>query len=102
MWWCCPSWPPETPDEEADFSFWSSATDICRDATVVVRVSISFTRSAMVGSDMAEGIDAAADGGERAEWVGGTTDGDEERLVADTRMSRAPGPRVAGPRLRSS
>jgi hypothetical protein len=94
--------PPGPPDEEADFSFWSSATDICRNATVVVRVSISFVRLAVVGSDMAEGIDATTDGGERVEWVGGTADGDEERLVADTRLSRASGPRVAGPRLRSS
>jgi hypothetical protein len=68
----------------------------------VVKVSISFARSAVDGADMVEGLDAAADGGERAEWVGGTTDGDEERLVTDTRLSRAPGPRVAGPRLRSS
>jgi hypothetical protein len=68
----------------------------------VVRVSISFTRSAVVGSVMAEGIDVAANGGERAGWVGGTADGDEERLVADTRLSRVSGPRVAGPRLRSS
>jgi hypothetical protein len=89
-------------DEEADFSFWRSATDIYRDATIVVRVSISFARSAVVGSDMAEGIDATVDGGERAEWVGGTADGDEEHLVTDTRLSRASGPRVAGPRLRSS
>jgi hypothetical protein len=68
----------------------------------MVKVSISFTRSAVDGAVMAEGLDAAADGGERAEWVGNTVEGDEERLVADTRLSRAPGPRVAGPRLRSS
>jgi hypothetical protein len=51
---------------------------------------------------MAEGLNAAADGGERAEWVGGTADGDEDRMVADTRLSRATRPRVAGPKLRSS
>jgi hypothetical protein len=51
---------------------------------------------------MAEGIDAAADGGELTKWVGGTADGAEERLVADTRFSRASGPRVAGTRLRGS
>jgi hypothetical protein len=76
--------------------------DVCRDTTVVVRVSISFARSAVVSSDMAAGIDAVANGGERAGRVGGTEDGDEELLVADTRLSRASGPRVAGPRLRSS
>jgi hypothetical protein len=75
--------------------------DVCRDATVVVRVSISFTRSAVVGSDMAEGIDAAANGGERAVRGGGAVDEDELRLVADTRLSRASGPRVADPWLRS-
>jgi hypothetical protein len=68
----------------------------------MVRVSISLARSAVVGSDMDEGIDAMANGGERAGWVGGTADGDEECLVADTKLSRASGLRVAGPRLRSS
>jgi hypothetical protein len=68
----------------------------------VVRVSISFARSTVVGSNMAEGIDAAANGGERAMLGGGAADEDEERRVADTRLSRASGPRVAGPWLRSS
>jgi hypothetical protein len=94
--------PRERPMRRQTSLSGAQAMDICRDATVVVRVSISFARSAVVGSDMAEGIDATADGGERAEWVGGTADGDEECLVAKTRLSRALGPRVAGPRLRSS
>jgi hypothetical protein len=102
---------PGPPDEEADFSFWSSATDVCRDATVVVRVSIIFARSAVVGSDMAEGIDTTANGGERGGLGGGAAlggccgggeDEDKERRVADTRLSRASGPRVADPWLRSS
>jgi hypothetical protein len=76
--------------------------DICRDATVVVKVSISFVGSAVDGADMVEGLDAVANGGERAEWVGGTADGDEECLVTDTRLSRLPGPWVADPRLQSS
>jgi hypothetical protein len=77
----------------------------------MVRVSISFSRSAVVGSDMAEGIEAAANGGK---WgglgggaavggcCGGGADEDDERRVADNRLSRASGPRVAGPWLRSS
>jgi hypothetical protein len=102
---------PGPPDEEADFSFWSSAMDVCRDATVVVRVSIIFARSAVVGSDMAEGIDTTANGGERGGLGGGAAlggccgggeDEDKERRVADTRLSRASGPRVADPWLRSS
>jgi hypothetical protein len=102
---------PGPPDEEVDFSFWSSATDVCRDATVVVRVSIIFARSAVVGSDMAEGIDTTANGGERGGLGGGAAlggccgggeDEDKERRVADTRLSRASGPRVADPWLRSS
>jgi hypothetical protein len=110
-WWCYPSWPPRPPDEEAGFSFWSSTTDVCRDATVVVRVSIILARSAVVGSDMAEVIDAADDGGERGglggsaavvRCCGGGADEDEERRVVDTRLSRTSGPRVDGPWLRSS
>jgi hypothetical protein len=81
MW--CPSWPPRLPDEEADFSFWSSATDVCRDGTVMVRVSIIFARSAVVGADMAEGIDTAANGGERGGLGGGAAVGD---VVAVERM----------------
>jgi hypothetical protein len=77
----------------------------------VVRVSISFARLAVVSSDMVEGIDAAANGGERSGLGGGATvggccgdeaDEDEEHRIADIRLSRASGPRVDGPWLRSS
>ena len=65
----------------------------------------------MVGSAMADVTEAAADGGERGGLDGGVEVGgccgngaeeDEERLEADTRLSRASRPRVAGPWLRNS
>jgi hypothetical protein len=42
----------------------------------MVRVSIIFARSAVVGADMAEGIDVAANGGERGGLGGGASVGD--------------------------
>jgi len=92
-------------------SFWSSTTDACRDVTVVVKVSIILARSAMVGSAMADVTEAAADGGERGGLDGGVEVGgccgngaeeDEERLEADTRLSRTSAPKTGGPRLWSS
>ena len=65
----------------------------------------------MVGSAMADVTEAEADGGERGGLGGGVevegccgngAEEDEERLEADTRLSRASRPRVAGPWLRSS
>jgi hypothetical protein len=79
---------------------------VYRDATVVAKVSIIMARSAVVGSDMAKGIDVVADGGERGGLSGGTVVGgccgggaveDEEHRVSDTRLSRMSRLRVAGP-----
>ncbi|KAG8065119.1 hypothetical protein GUJ93_ZPchr0004g40457 [Zizania palustris] len=91
-----------SPDEEAVFSFWSSATDVCRVATVMVRVSIRRVRSAVVGSDMADWGDAAANrgvwgglfGGAAVEDCCGGANEDEECWESDTRLSRASGPRM--------
>jgi hypothetical protein len=49
----------------------------------VVRVSIIFARSTVVGSDVAEGINAAANGDERGGLGGGAAVGD---VVAAERM----------------
>ena len=97
--WCCPSWAPAVLDEEVDLSFWSAATDVCRDATVAVKASIIVARSAVVGSAMPEVTEATADGGD-----GGVlgADAKEDRLEPDTKLSRASVPKTAGPRLRSS
>jgi hypothetical protein len=98
-------------DEEEDFSFCSAATVVYRFVTVVVRDSIILARSAVVGSDMAEVTEAAANGGdggglgkdaEAMVGCGGGAEDDKERLEPDTRLSRASNPRIAGPRLRSS
>jgi hypothetical protein len=81
-----------------------------RDVTVVVKFSIILARSAVVRSAMAEVTNTAADGGvfgglgggvEIAGWCDAAED-DEERLEADTRLSRTSGLRVDGPWLRSS
>ena len=101
--WCCPSWLISAADEEADFSFWRAATDDCRDVTVAVRASIILAKSAVVGSDMAEETEAAADGGDGGGRGGGcSVEEAEERLEPDTKLSRASVPKTAGPRLRSS
>ena len=109
--WCCPSWAPSALDEEADLSFWSAATDVCRDATVAVKASIILARSAVVGFAMPEVTETAADGGDGgvlgadagvAAGCGWSVDEEEDRLEPDTKLSRASVPKTAGPRLRSS
>ena len=108
--WCCPSWAPAVLDEEVDLSFWSAATDVCRDATVAVKASIILAKSAVVGSAMAEVTEATADGGDGGglgadagvEAGCGGVDEEEERLEPDTKLSRTSVPKTAGPRLRSS
>jgi hypothetical protein len=97
--------------EDKDFSLWSIATDDFKDATLVVKASISLAMSAVVGSTMVDVTEVAADGDERGGLGGGTevegccsggADEYEECLEYDTRLSRALGPSVAGPRLQSS
>jgi hypothetical protein len=73
------------------------ATSAFRDVISADRLLISFKRSAMVGSAMAADGDGAgaADEDVAAAWA-------EDRVDRDTRLSRTSGPRLAGPRLRSS
>jgi hypothetical protein len=74
-----------------------------------VRVWMSFAKSAMVGLAMGEDMEAVEDEGEVgtngvavAGWAGGGAAEEEERLEADTRLSRALAPKVGGPWLLSS
>lgn len=96
--------------EDEDFSLWSIATVDYKEATLVVKASINLARSAVVGSSMVDVTEAAADGDEKGGLGGGTevegfcggdAEEDEECLESDTRLSRALGPSVARPRLRS-
>jgi len=76
---------------------WRALTDATRDSTVVLRSS--------TWSPMAAAQDAAnEDDGDGGVAAGGGEGcgGGEDRLDRDTRLSRTSGPRVAGPRLRSS
>jgi len=73
------------------------------------RVSMSFAKSVVVGSAMGDDMWAVEDEGEvgiggmvAAGWTGGGAAEEEDRLEADTRLSRAWAPRVAGPLLLSS
>jgi len=68
-----------------------------------VRVWMSFAKSAVVGSAMGEDMEAVEDEGEvgtygvvAAGWAG-VGAAEEERLEADTRLSRALVPKTAGP-----
>ena len=118
--WCCPSPPGPGPDDEFSLSFFSVATSACREVIVLERPAISLARSALDGSTMRVGgaaagdeVGAAAGGGvagadgagiaaRAGAAVGGSAEREEEDRDRDTRLSRASGPRVAGPRLRSS
>lgn len=87
-----------------------AAIEACISFMAVVRASTEVLRS--LGSPMPGGQDApedesedggaAAGGGEDVAGGGETARRGEDRLERDTRLSRASGPRVAGPRLRSS
>jgi len=73
-----------------------------------VRVRMSLAKSVVVGSAMGDDMEAVEDEGEvgtdgvaAAGWAGGGA-AEEERLEADTRLSRALVPKTAGPRLQSS
>jgi hypothetical protein len=58
-------------------------------------------RSAAAGSAMVDVTNGVGDGG-MVGLSGGVVEDDEERLSFDTRLSSAPGDRVAGPWLRNS
>ena len=88
--------PPPSVDDEDDLSFMVAFTA----ANSVWKDCISSMRSLMVGSAMVmewsvEVVGVEGDGGGQ-ERVG------EDRRDADTRLSSASTPNVAGPRLRSS
>ena len=69
---------------------------------------MSLAKSAVVGSAMGDDMEVVEDEGEvgtdgvaAAGWAGGGA-AEEERLEADTRLSRALAPKVGGPWLLSS
>jgi hypothetical protein len=97
-------------DDEADFSCIAAMSAFMVFISVVMDFNISIT-SVMVGSPMAAGCDAEAvedcgDGGGLGWWsaavAGRVERAGEDRRDRDTRLSRAPSPRRAGLRLRSS
>jgi hypothetical protein len=71
-----------------------------RVSTVLARLATMVARSGAVGSTMVDVTDGVGDGG--VVGLSGRVVEDEERLVSDTRLLRAPGDRVAGPWLRNS
>jgi hypothetical protein len=70
-----------------------------RVSTVLARLAPMVARSAAMGSAMVDVTDGVGDG--LVGLSGGVVE-DEECLVFDTRLSRPPGDRVAGPWLRNS
>ena len=76
----------------ASTDVWRVLMDATRESKVAYKAAVLMVLSAMA-STRGDGDGTAADGGELDEL---------DRLDRDTRLLRASGPRVAGPRLRSS
>jgi len=105
--WCSPVPGARGPDDDASVrSCWSPSTLDCRDSMFVATCVSMAASSAKVGSAMevmdGEGGGGAVGfgGGGAGRFGGGVVD--EERLEADTRLSRTLTPKTGGPRLRSS
>ena len=80
------------PDADVSVGRCSSASNLAYSvSTVAVNLVMRAARSAVDGATMVVGV---------ACGLGGC--GSEDRLDRDTRLSRAPMPKTAGPRLRSS